>query len=295
MKGTKPDQTRLGLRRAFWMTASVITLFVCALLVLAPQVLAQNRSSESERAIAILRDVFEFVRRNYVDADAAGTDQLLKGALKGMLEAVDDPYTEFVDRDGIDKLNDMTTGEFGGVGLYIDTVDDGVLVIEPFPGSPAHAAGIIAGDLIVAIDGTQAGGLNEAGVVSRLRGSPGTDVHVSLVRAGGETLEVTVTRDLIEVPTVRHALIEPEIGYLRGQSSIHQQDPGSDSRGAERPAGPLAIADSRSARQPRRPAFRRRRDRRSVSRFGHDRADPLARGERKPGLHRDGPRHGDRP
>ena len=56
-----------------------------------------------------------------------------------MLEAVDDPYTEFVDQDGIDKLNDMTTGEFGGVGLYIDTVDDGVLVIEPFPGSPAHA------------------------------------------------------------------------------------------------------------------------------------------------------------
>ena len=225
MKGTEPDQTRLGFRRAFWMTASVATLFVCALLVLAPQVLAQNRSSESERAIAILRDVFEFVRRNYVDADAANTDQLLKGALKGMLEAVDDPYTEFVDQDGIDKLNDMTTGEFGGVGLYIDTVDDGVLVIEPFPGSPAHAAGIIAGDLIVAIDGTQAGGLNEAGVVSRLRGSPGTDVHVSLIRAGSETLEVTVTRDLIEVPTVRHALIEPEIGYLRVSPQFTSKTP----------------------------------------------------------------------
>ena len=225
MKGTEPGQTRLGFRRAFWLTASVTTLFACALLVLAPQVLAQNRSSESERAIAILRDVFEFVRRSYVDADAAGTDQLLKGALKGMLEAVDDPYTEFVDQDGIDKLNDMTTGEFGGVGLYIDTVDDGVLVIEPFPGSPAHAAGIIAGDLIVAIDGTQAGGLNEAGVVSRLRGSPGTDVHVSLVRAGSETLDVTVTRDLIEVPTVRHALIEPEIGYLRVSPQFTSKTP----------------------------------------------------------------------
>ncbi|CAI8006424.1 hypothetical protein GBAR_LOCUS4713 [Geodia barretti] len=60
MKGTEPGQTRLGFRRAFWLTASVTTLFACALLVLAPQVLAQNRSSESERAIAILRDVFEF-------------------------------------------------------------------------------------------------------------------------------------------------------------------------------------------------------------------------------------------
>jgi carboxyl-terminal processing protease len=193
MKGPEPDRIRLGVRRTFWTTASVTTVLACTLLVLAPQVLAQNRTRDSERAIAILRDVFHFVRLNYVDADAAGTDKLLEGALTGMLDAVDDPYTKFFDRNEIDELNDMTTGEFG--------------------------------DLIVAIDGTEAGTLDENGVVSRLRGSPGTDVRVSLVRAGSETLEVTVTRELIEVPTVRHAVIKPGIGYLRVSPQFTSKTP----------------------------------------------------------------------
>lgn len=215
MKGTEPARIRLGVRRTFWMTASATAVLACTLLVVAPQVLAQNRTRDSDLAIAILHDVFNFVRSNYVNAADADTDRLLEGALTGMLDAVDDPHTTFVDRDEIDELNDMTKGEFGGVGLYLSRAEDGVLVIEPFVGSPAHAAGIMAGDLIVAIDDTEAGTLDEEGVVSRLRGSPGTDVRVSLVRAGVETLEVTVTRQLIEVPTVRHALIEPGIGYLR--------------------------------------------------------------------------------
>lgn len=223
MKGTEPARIRLGVRRTFW-TVSATAVLACTL-VLAPQVLAQNRTRDSERAIAILRDVFNFVRLNYVDAAAADTDKLLEGALTGMLDAVDDPHTRFFDRNEIDELNDMTIGEFGGVGLYLGRDDDSVLVIEPFVGSPAHAAGIMAGDLIVAIDGTDARGLDEDGVVSRLRGSPGTDVRVSLVRAGSETLEVTVTRQLIEVPTVRHAVIEPGIGYLRVNPQFTSKTP----------------------------------------------------------------------
>lgn len=213
MTGPEPERTRLGVLRASLTTAAVTAAIAGALFVLAPQVLAQNRTRESERAIAILRDVMEFVRGNYVDAAAADTDRLLTGALEGMLRTIDDPYTTFVDRDGIDDLNDMTTGEFGGLGLYIEMVDGGVLVIEPFAESPAQAAGIEAGDLIVGVDGAEIGDLNGAGAVARLRGPPGSEVRVALVRAG-RTLEVTVTRELIEVPTVRHAPIEPEIGYL---------------------------------------------------------------------------------
>ncbi len=225
MKGTEPARIRLGVRRTFRMTVSAAAVLACILLVLAPQVLAQNRARDSERAIAILRDVFNFVRLNYVNAAAADTDRLLTGALQGMLEAVGDDHTKFLDRDEIDELNDMTIGEFGGVGLYLSRADDGVLVIEPFVGSPAHAAGIMAGDLIVAIDGTEAGALNQDDVVARLRGSPGTDVRVSLLRAGNETLEVTVTRQLIEVPTVRHAVIDPGIGYLRVSPQFTSKTP----------------------------------------------------------------------
>lgn len=214
MRGLEPRRTGLGVLRAFPTTATVIVAIVGTLLLLAPQVLAQSRTRESERAIAILRDVMDFVRENYVDAAAADTDQLLTGALEGMLRTIDDPYTTFVDRDGIDDLNDMTTGEFGGLGLYIEAVDGGVLVIEPFADSPARAAGIEAGDLIVGVDGDDIGALGGAGAVARLRGAPGSQARVSLVRAG-RTLEVTVTRQLIEVPTVRHALIDPDVGYLQ--------------------------------------------------------------------------------
>ena len=224
MKGTEPARIRLGVRRTVWLTVSATAVLACTL-VLAPQVLAQNRTRDSERAIAILRDVFNFVRLNYVDAAAADTEKLLEGALNGMLDAIDDPHTRFFDQDEIDELNDMTTGEFGGVGLYLGRADDGVLVIEPFVGSPAHAAGIMAGDLIVAIDGADAVTLDEDSVVSRLRGSPGTDVRVSLVRGDIETLEVTVTRQLIEVPTVRHAVIEPGIGYLRVSPQFTSKTP----------------------------------------------------------------------
>ena len=213
MQEPELQRPRLGIRRAFWTTAAVSAAFAGTLLVLAPQAPAQNRTRESERAAAILRDVLDFVQRNYVDAADADTDLLLTGALQGMLQAVDDPYTTFVDRDGIDDLNDLTTGEFGGLGLYIEEVDGGMLVIEPFAGSPAQAAGIEAGDLIVGVDGADIGDLDGAGAVARLRGPPGSEVRVSLARAG-RTLEVTVTRELIEVPTVRYALIEPDIGYL---------------------------------------------------------------------------------
>ena len=215
MKATEPESTRLGRRRALWTTAAVTVASSIILLVLAPQVLAQNRSRESERAIAILRDVFDFVGRNYVDAASADTETLLEGALAGMLEAVEDPYTTFIDSDHIDGLNDLSTGEFGGVGLHIREVEDGVIVVAPIEDSPAAKAGITAGDLIVGIDGEYAADLDSAGVVSRLRGSPGTDVSVSLLREGNVRLEVTVTRELIEVPTVRHALIDSEIGYMR--------------------------------------------------------------------------------
>ena len=115
MKGTEPARIRLGVRRTFRMTVSAAAVLACILLVLAPQVLAQNRARDSERAIAILRDVFNFVRLNYVNAAAADTDRLLTGALQGMLEAVGDDHTKFLDRDEIDELNDMTIGEFGGV------------------------------------------------------------------------------------------------------------------------------------------------------------------------------------
>lgn len=214
MNGFTPERTRKGGRRAYWTAAVMATASTFIILVLAPQAPAENRSRESERAIAILHDVLDFVSRSYVDASTADTETLLEGALEGLLEAVNDPYTSFIDSEEIDGLNDLSTGEFGGVGLHIREVDDGVMVVTPIEGTPAHAAGITAGDLIVGIDGENASGLDNAGVVSRLRGLPGSDVIISLLRSNSVRLEVTITRAMIEIPTVRHTVIHPDIGYM---------------------------------------------------------------------------------
>ena len=161
--------------------------------MLAPQLLAENRSRDSERAISILRDVLNFINLNYVDATTADTETLLEGALDGMLEAIEDPYTSYINSEEMDGLNALSTGEFGGVGLHIRKVDNGVMVIAPIDGSPAHLAGISAGDLIVGINDEDAVELNSADVVSRLRGAPGTNVTISLLRSGGAQLEITLS------------------------------------------------------------------------------------------------------
>lgn len=214
MNGSPATMNRPHRHRFFWTTAAITVAITFILIMLAPQLLAENRSHDSERAISIIRDVLNFINLNYVDATTADTETLLEGALDGMLEAIEDPYTSFINSEEMDGLNDLSTGEFGGVGLHIRKVDNGVMVVAPIDGSPAHVAGISAGDLIVGIDDEDAVELNSADVVSRLRGAPGTSVTISLLRSGGAQLEITVTRTLIEIPTVRHALISPEIGYV---------------------------------------------------------------------------------
>jgi len=202
-------------RHRFFRTIAAVTAVITfILIILAPPLLAENRRRDSERAIAILRDVLNFVNSNYIDAATADTETLLEGALDGMLEAIEDPYTSFINSEEMDSLNDLSTGEFSGVGLHIRKVDKGVIVVAPIDGSPAHAAGISAGDLIVGINGEDAVELNSTDVVSRLRGEPGTGVTISFLRSSGVRLEVTITRELIEVPTVRHTLIKPDIGYV---------------------------------------------------------------------------------
>lgn len=208
-----PAPRRSWTRRARTAALSAVLLL---LLSVTPQALAQEDEEEARQLAGMFAEVFEFVLENYVDETRLDPELLIEGALDGMFEALDDPYSSYIRPDEVPEITDLTRGEFGGVGMYVAAHrDGGVEVISPIEGLPAHRAGVRAGDLIVAIDGESALEFEVSDIISRLRGAPGTSVSISFRRHGTVTFEVAIERAMIEVITVRHALIDDSIGYLR--------------------------------------------------------------------------------
>ena len=186
------------------------------LLSVPPQAMAQEDEEEARQLAGMFAEVFEFVLENYVDESRLDPELLIEGALDGMFEALDDPYSSYIRPDEVPEITDLTRGEFGGVGMYVAAHrDGGVEVISPIEGLPAHRAGVRAGDVIVAIDGESALEFEVSDIISRLRGAPGTPVSITFRRHDTITFEVAIERAMIEVITVRHALIDDAIGYLR--------------------------------------------------------------------------------
>jgi carboxyl-terminal processing protease len=164
--------------------------------------------------LRIFAEVFSQIRTAYVEPVDDST--LLRNAIKGMLNGLD-PHSAYLDKDSFSDLKETTTGEFGGVGLEVG-VDSGgfVRVITPIDDTPAKAAGIEPGDLIIKLDGksVKGMGLNEA--VDRMRGAKGTTIELTIVRESKPgPFDVTLTRDVIKVRSVRQRLLEPDYGYLR--------------------------------------------------------------------------------
>ncbi|MDR0447134.1 MAG: S41 family peptidase, partial [Treponema sp.] len=159
-------------------------------------------------------------QRNYVDEVDPQT--VFEGTMKGMFESLGDPHSAFLPAREYDDLNERTSGRFGGVGLYIskplETKPDGtppfVEVSAPIEDTPGWRAGINPGDLIIEIDGESTDVLSMDTVLSRLRGVPGTNVKLLIRRGTILEFPVTLTRAVIEVPVIKHEMID-DIGYVR--------------------------------------------------------------------------------
>ena len=203
---------------AVWII-SILVFCLAFALTLAPQVNAQSRNQqESSQYVSTIRSVFEFIQRNFIDE--VDPDILFEGAMTGMFNSLGDPYSAFLPESEMASLSDTTQGNFGGGGMHVfkpSPSPDGrpafLEVAAPIDDTPAWRAGISPGDQIVRINDEPTDVLSSDEAVSRLRGIPGTDVNLIIRR--GETIEfpVTLTRAIIEVPTVRHAMIE-DFGYV---------------------------------------------------------------------------------
>ncbi len=150
---------------------------------------------------------------NYVDP--VDPDLLMNGAAEGMVRNLD-PYTEFIPEEGMSDFELLTTGKYGGVGAIIRQKDDYVRIAQPYENSPADRAGLKIGDLILAIDGTDAAGFTTEQVSSRLKGEPGSRVKVRVRHLDGTEQTAVIRRERIAIPGVPYAgWVEPGIGYIR--------------------------------------------------------------------------------
>jgi carboxyl-terminal processing protease len=154
------------------------------------------------------------IRSSYV---GEYTDKkLFEGAMHGLVEGLDDPYSEYLDETGFSRLNEMTDGTFGGIGVVLGQRNKEFVVVSPMEGSPGAKAGIEAGDKILKVNDVDTKGRSLEDVVSTIRGKKGTSVKLLLEHKNGQQFTADIVRDDIKVKSVAGRMLpDSKIGYIR--------------------------------------------------------------------------------
>jgi carboxyl-terminal processing protease len=185
--------------------------------------------AEASEAFAVLCETYAQIKGEYVDE--VSDEDLVDGAVRGMIEyGLEDPYSGYLTPDQYDSALDDLSGEFSGIGAEVGienlaepddlaactvvTSTCAMVIVAPLDGSPAEAAGLRAGDQVLAIDGTSTIGESVSSLVFQVRGEAGTDVTLT-VRRDEEELDITITRAVIDLREVEAEMLEPGIGYIR--------------------------------------------------------------------------------
>ncbi len=208
-----------GTGKNVWIGFSAVLLVMLLALSHVPVLTAQGGQNSPDQAIALFEQVYRFIQRNY--AEEVDPEVLLQGALQGMFDSLDDPYSAYLAPDQMRGLTDTTSGQFGGVGMYINkpAPREGrtqyIEVVSPIEDTPAFRAGLMAGDRIRAVEGESTADLSTDEVVDRLRGRPGTPVTITILRGADIEFPVTLERAIIQIPTARWAMIDDDVAFLR--------------------------------------------------------------------------------
>ena len=195
----------------------VFGIFVGVSVSLTSSVLAEKKSEEATglplNELRNFSDIFARIKTDYVEDVDDKT--LLENAIRGMLTGLD-PHSTYLNPDEYKELKIGTTGKFGGLGIQVGMEDGFVKVISPIDDTPAFRAGLEAGDLIIRLDEKSVKGMTLNDAVKIMRGDPGTDIQLTVIREGADKpLPFTVTRDIISVKSVKSRILEPDYGYIR--------------------------------------------------------------------------------
>jgi carboxyl-terminal processing protease len=173
-------------------------------------------SSDEQQRFKIFWETWQIVERDFYDKSQIDHQKLIYGAIKGMVDAVGDPYTVYQTPAQREVSDTDLRGSFDGIGIQVDMKDNRLTVVAPIEGSPAEAAGFRPGDVVLAVDGKSISGKTLNDTVGLIRGRRGTPVTLTVLRPDSpEPVEITVVRAEIKLKSVRARMLDGQVGYLR--------------------------------------------------------------------------------
>lgn len=165
----------------------------------------------TEADMSLFWDVWEKVQDQYIDASLVDEQDEIYGAISGMVDALEDPYSDFMTPEETSEFEVALNGELEGIGAELTVRDEKLVIVSPLKDSPAEKAGLLPGDQVYLVDGDPASDMTVWDAIMRIRGEKGTNVTLTIVRDGIEDpFEITVTRDSITVPSVEVSYEEVE-------------------------------------------------------------------------------------
>jgi len=200
-------------RRRWLFGALIITLALGIGVLIEKGWERTGHASETYEELKTFSEVLTQVQKHYVD-DTKVKD-LVQGAIRGMLATLD-PHSAYMTQDMYKEMQVETKGEFGGVGIQIGVKDNRLAVIAPIEGTPAHRAGIKAGDFITKVNDESTKDLTLMDAVQKMRGPKGTKVHLTIQRDGAtDPMMFSLVRDTIKIESVKSKVIDNTVGYVR--------------------------------------------------------------------------------
>ncbi|MBI3460597.1 PDZ domain-containing protein, partial [Candidatus Acetothermia bacterium] len=193
----------------------------------------QAASQNSGESLKTIQAIEARIQGNFYKPEKTQSKELINGAIRGMIEKLDDPYTRYLASDDyqkfIQEFEKNVINEFGGIGVQIE-VQDGILkVVSPIRGGPAIKVGVRAGDWIKSIEGQSTVGITQEEAVRKLRGEKGTPVTMTVQHEDGTEQSITIVREIIQIRVVTHELMDnDQVGYIQVNSFGEQTRDGVD-------------------------------------------------------------------
>lgn len=173
----------------------------------------KEQLKETYKNLSLFGDVFDRVRAQYVEEKES--EELIESAIQGMLSNLD-PHSSYLDADDFKDMQVQTRGEFGGLGIEVTMENGFVKVVSPIDDTPAFEAGLQSGDYITHLNSEPVMGLSLSEAVDKMRGRVGSDIILTIAREGvDDSFNVSITRDIIKIRSVRNKTEYGDVGYLR--------------------------------------------------------------------------------
>ncbi|MEK7872486.1 MAG: S41 family peptidase [Chloroflexota bacterium] len=170
----------------------------------------------ASKDFALVTEVWNVLQQDYVERNRLDSEKLTQGAVRGMIEALNDPYTAYIDPNSFRVDQESLRGSFEGIGAVVAVREGQIIIVSPFTSSPAEKAGVRPGDAILAINGQSTKGLSLQEAVLKIRGARGTSVKITIRHAGEkESIDLQIVRADVRIETVSLNVPDDKLAVLR--------------------------------------------------------------------------------